>query len=210
MRSQIQSDIVARLYDRLASVYDLIFGPALQLGRRRAVQRMQIEPGDRILEVGVGTGLNLGLYPRDCHVTGIDLTGAVLEKARGRSERYGLDHVDLLRMDARHLGFPDDTFDVVYAAYLVSVVSDPIGVVREMRRVCKPGGSLVILNHFRSSNALLARLEHAVCDFTIRHAGFKSDMDLDAFLAQAELTPESIEKVNVPRIWSLVTCPNPA
>jgi phosphatidylethanolamine/phosphatidyl-N-methylethanolamine N-methyltransferase len=187
-------------------VYDAIFGPPLQLGRRRAIQRMQINPGDHILEVGVGTGLNLGLYPRTCRVTGIDLTGAVLEKARRRAARHHLQNIDLLQMDAGRLSFADDTFDVVYAAYVVSVVPDPIAVVREMRRVCKPGGSLVILNHFRSSNLLVARLERAVSRFTIRHVGFKSDLDLDDFLTRAELTPGSIERVNVPPIWSLVTC----
>jgi phosphatidylethanolamine/phosphatidyl-N-methylethanolamine N-methyltransferase len=84
-------------------------------------------------------------------------------------------------------------------------VPDPVGVAREMHRVCRAGGRIIILNHFRSPNRLLAWIERAISPFTI-HIGFKSDLDLPAFLAQAELEPVSIEKVNIPRIWSLVTC----
>jgi len=108
-------------------------------------------------------------------------------------------------MDAAQLIFADDTFDIVYAPYLVSVVPDPVQVVKEMRRVCRPGGKIVILNHFRSANAILSRLERAISPFTV-HIGFKSDLDLPGFLAQANLQPISISKVNFPKIWSLVIC----
>jgi phosphatidylethanolamine/phosphatidyl-N-methylethanolamine N-methyltransferase len=166
---------------------------------------MGIRPGDQVLEVGVGTGINASLYPRDCHVTGIDLSASMLDKARERVAREGLRNVRLLEMDAANLTFADDSFDIVYAPYLVSVVPDPVQVVCEMRRVCKPGGKIIILNHFRSANAVLSRVERAISPFTV-HIGFKSDLDLPGFLAQAELQPVSIEKVNVPKIWSLVTC----
>ena len=108
-------------------------------------------------------------------------------------------------MDAANLIFADDTFDIVYAPYLVSVVPDPIQVAREMRRVCRPGGRIVILNHFRSANPIVSWAERLISPLTV-HIGFKSDLDLPAFLAQAGLKPVSIEKVNIPRIWSLVTC----
>ena len=108
-------------------------------------------------------------------------------------------------MDAADLKFADGTFDIVYAPYVISVVPDPVAVAREMWRVCRTGGRVVILNHFRSANALGAKLERIISPFTV-HIGFKSDLDLPAFLAQAELKPVSIEKVNIPRIWSLVTC----
>jgi phosphatidylethanolamine/phosphatidyl-N-methylethanolamine N-methyltransferase len=138
-------------------------------------------------------------------VTGIDLSSSMLEKARERVRREGLRHVRLQEMDAAHLIFADDSFDIVYAPYLVSVVPDPVQVVKEMRRVCKPGGKIIILNHFRSANAILSRLERAISPFTV-HIGFKSDLDLPGFLAQASLQPVSIEKVNFPKIWSLVIC----
>ena len=201
----VENHFVERVYEKLASVYDVIFGPTLHPGRLVARDRMGITPGTHILEVGVGTGINASLYPRNCHITGIDLSASMLDKARERVAREGLRNVRLLEMDAAKTTFADDTFDIVYAPYLISVVPDPVKVAREMRRVCKPGGKIVILNHFRSANPILSRVERTLSPLTV-HVGFKSDLDLPAFLAQAELRPESIEKVNHPKIWSLVTC----
>jgi len=201
----VETDFVARVYEKQASWYDLWFGPTLHHGRLVAIERMGVKSGDHILEVGVGTGINTPLYPRDCHVTGIDFSSQMLDKARERVRQKGLRHVRLLEMDATHLKFADDSFDIVYAPYLVSVVPDPVEVAREMRRVCKPGGKIVILNHFRSANPILSRVERAISPFTV-HIGFKSDLDLPGFLAQADLQPVSIEKVNFPKIWSLAIC----
>ncbi len=201
----VENQFVERVYEKLANVYDLVFGPTLHPGRLVAIDRMGIAPADRVLEVGVGTGINTSLYPVNCQVTGIDLSSSMLEKARERVAREGLRNVRLMEMDAANLTFADDSFDIVYAPYLVSVVPDPVKVVREMRRVCKPGGKIIVLNHFRSANPILSRVERAISPFTV-HIGFKSDLDLPGFLAQADLQPFSIEKVTVPRIWSLVTC----
>lgn len=201
----VENDFVAGVYEKLASVYDLAFGPALQPGRVRALEQMDIQAGERVLEVGVGTGINLSLYPKTCHMTGIDFSSSMLEKARERAARDGLRQMRLLQMDAADLKFADETFDIVYAPYLISVVPDPVKVACEMRRVCRPGGRIIFLNHFLSANPLVSRVERLISPFTI-HIGFKADLDLPAFLAQSALEPVSIEKVNVPRIWSLVTC----
>jgi phosphatidylethanolamine/phosphatidyl-N-methylethanolamine N-methyltransferase len=201
----VENDFVEAVYNKLAIVYDLTYGPTLHPGRLQAIERMGIKAGDRVLEVGVGTGINLALYPREATVTGIDFTASMLEKARERAARKNAAPVRLLQMDAADLKFANDSFDIVYAPYLISVVPDPVKVAQEMRRVCRPGGRIIILNHFLSPNLFLSRIERLISPATI-HIGFKSDVDLPAFLAQADLKPLSIEKVNWPRIWSLVTC----
>jgi len=165
---------------------------------------MDIQPGERVLEVGVGTGINLSLYPKNCSVTGIDFSESMLEIARERAERKDIRNVRLLQMDAADLKFGDNAFDIVYAPYLISVVPDPVRVAHEMRRVCRPGGRVILLNHFLSPNLFLSRIERLISPFTI-HIGFKADLDLPAFVTQAEMQPQSIEKVNFPKIWSLVT-----
>jgi len=201
----VETDFVARVYEKISSVYDLFYGPTLHAGRLESIGRLGIRPGDQVLEVGVGTGINAALYPRDCRVTGIDLCESMLENAQKRIAKHHLTNVRLLQMDAEALTFEDNAFDIVYAPYTISVVSDPIKAVHEMRRVCRPGGRFVFLNHFLSSNKLVSRAERFISPLTI-HVGFKADLDLPAFLVQAGLEPVSIEKVNIPRIWSLVTC----
>jgi phosphatidylethanolamine/phosphatidyl-N-methylethanolamine N-methyltransferase len=203
----LETSFVEGVYEKMASVYDVFFGLPLHDGRAKAIRRMAIKPDDQILEVGVGTGISLPLYPRQCSVIAIDLSDGMLERARTRVEQYNLRNVRLIQMDATQLKFPDNSFDIVYAPYFISCVPDPLAVTREMRRVCKPGGRLVFLNHFLSDNVVGSKLERAIAPLTMR-LGFKSDFDLPAFLAQTGLRAASIEKVNVPRIWSLVICEN--
>ena len=204
----VDTGFVESVYESISSWYDLFFGPTLHAGRLESIGRLGIRPGDRVLEVGVGTGINAALYPEHCHVTGIDLSAKMLVKAEQRIARRRVSNVRLLQMDAEGMTFPDNSFDVVYAPYTISVVSDPVKVVHEMRRVTRPGGRFVFLNHFLSSSQRIARLERLISPLTV-HVGFKADLDLPAFLTQAGLEPVSIEKVNIPRIWSLVTCTKP-
>jgi phosphatidylethanolamine/phosphatidyl-N-methylethanolamine N-methyltransferase len=203
----LETSFVEGVYEKMASVYDLFFGLPLHHGRAKAIRRMAIKPEDHILEVGAGTGISLPLYPRQSSVTAIDLSDGMLDRARDRVEQYNLRNVRLIQMDATRLNFPDDTFDIVYAPYFINCVPDPIAVTREMRRVCKRDGRLVFLNHFLSDNTVASKVERAIAPLTL-HLGFKSDFDLPAFLAQTGLRAASIEKVNVPRIWSLVICDN--
>src|SRR5437016_13458887 len=95
----VENDFVARVYENIAWFYDLTFGPALHPGRVDAIERMSIKAGDRVLEVGVGTGINGALYPSDCSVTGIDFSSSMLEKAHDRIARKGVRNVRLLQMD---------------------------------------------------------------------------------------------------------------
>ena len=201
----VENDFVERVYGNLASVYDIVYGPTLHPGRLQAIERMRVRPGDQVLEVGIGTGITAALYPTHCTVVGIDLSGSMLAKAEDRIRRKDVRNVRLLQMDAADLTFADGMFDIVYAPYLISVVPDPVAVAREMHRVCKPGGRIIFLNHFLSSNAALAWAERLISPLTV-HIGWKSDLDLSAFLAQAQLLASSIERVNLLGLWSLVTC----
>lgn len=202
--TSVETDFVEKVYQNIAGLYDYTYGPTLHPGRLEAIEKMAIRPGKHVLEVGVGTGINLALYPRNCRVTGIDLSSKMLAKAQGRIDSKGLDHCEVAEMDATKMSFADDSFDVVYAPYVISVVPDPVAVAREMYRVCRPGGRVIILNHFKSANALMGRIETAISPMTV-HIGFTADLDLHEFLKQADLHPISMEKVNVPKMWTLVT-----
>jgi phosphatidylethanolamine/phosphatidyl-N-methylethanolamine N-methyltransferase len=197
--------VLAALYTTFASNYDALFGPILQAGRVAAIRQIRRSTPARVLEVGVGTALDAPLYRRSCTVDGVDLSSRMLEQARERIARHGLRHIRVHQMDAACLGFRDSAFDVVYAPYVISVVTDPERTLREMRRVCRPDGTILILNHFQSADPWTGALERAISPYTARF-GFKADLDLPQLLRRAELTLTSIEKVNFPPIWSLVSC----
>jgi phosphatidylethanolamine/phosphatidyl-N-methylethanolamine N-methyltransferase len=194
---------VERVYSVLARVYDGFFDWALGPGRRAAVTRLPVSGGDRILEIGVGTGLSLPLYPASCHVTGIDITDAMLDRARSRMVRSGQDNVELRRMDARDLKFPDGSFDAVVAPYVVSVVPDPSRVMAEAARVCRPGGVVAVVNRFRSAAPVLHQLDGWFTPLT-QWIGFRLDLPLDTVTSTPGLTVERIDRVNLFRAWRLV------
>lgn len=196
---------VARAYQRWSHVYDFTFGGVLQAGRRQAIHAMQLQPGQRLLEVGVGTGLTLPLYPRGQTILGVDYSPPMLAQAQRRLARMGDPaHVRLMRADAASLPFDDASFDVVYAPYMISVVPDPVQVARELRRVCKPTGRVVLLNHFRHEPDP-AWFERLLAPLAVT-LGFNSDLALSPLLADSGLRQVSIQAVNVPAIWKLVVC----
>jgi phosphatidylethanolamine/phosphatidyl-N-methylethanolamine N-methyltransferase len=159
-------DTVKAAYRRYARIYDTVFGPVLQPGRKAVIEALKLRPGDRVLEVGVGTGLSLPLYPPDVRVTGIDVSRDMLAKARARAARKALENVDaLLEMDAQAMDFPDASFDKVVAMYVVSVVEDPAALLDELHRVCKPDGEIFIVNHVRSDNPILGAFEKGLARF---------------------------------------------
>jgi len=199
---------IVRAYAFLSPVYDILFNRIFHSGRVAAIKLLEIKPGDRILEIGIGTGLNLPLYPRRCSVTGIDISVEMLQKARERVKTLGLTDVALSVMDASNLDFADNTFDHVLATYVISAVPDPVKTLIEMRRVCKPSGHLVILNHFRSENPVMGGLEWMLAP-VFTHIGFKSDLRLKPLLDQVALFPDQLQRVNLFNGWRLVRCINP-
>jgi len=188
-------------------VYDFVFDWIFAPGRSSAIKQLALGPGDTVLEVGIGTGLNLPLYPPSCRLTGIDLSSEMLDKAVERVQNLAMPNVTLKVMDATSMDFGDNEFDKAVATYTISAVPDPVAVLREMRRVVKPGGTLVILNHFRSERRLTGWLEDAVAPLCTR-LGWKSNLALKPLLQQVGLTPEVIYQVNMFNGWRLVKCVN--
>jgi phosphatidylethanolamine/phosphatidyl-N-methylethanolamine N-methyltransferase len=177
----MDADAVTRTYRRWAPVYDSTFGRITEPGRRRATAHANVR-GGRVLEVGVGTGLSLGQYGAGVTVTGVDFSREMLAQARERVAQERLAHVDgLHEMDARVLGFPDDSFDLVVAMYLISVVPEPERVLAEMARVCRPDGEIVLVNHFAAQSGALARIERAFGPFADR-MGWHSDFEIATVL----------------------------
>jgi phosphatidylethanolamine/phosphatidyl-N-methylethanolamine N-methyltransferase len=204
----VDIDVIQKVYRRYAQAYDFYFGAVFQPGRRAVIRKMNCRPGDRILEVGVGTGLSLPLYPPYVRVTGIDVSREMLARARARKLRQQLEHVAELRlMDGENMAFPDDSFDKVVAMYVASVTPQPARLVAEMRRVCKAGGELFIVNHFRNPNPLIGGVERLIAPLS-RLLGFRPDFSLEEFIRETGL--ELIEKmpVNLFGYWTLLRAIN--
>jgi phosphatidylethanolamine/phosphatidyl-N-methylethanolamine N-methyltransferase len=198
---------VERAYELYAPVYDFIFDWIFAPGRQAAIQHLDLKPGEKVVEVGIGTGLNLPLYPASCRLTGIDLSQEMLDKAVERAQKLAMPNVLLKVMDATSLDFADNEFDKAVATYTISAVPDPVAVLREMRRVVKPGGTLVILNHFRSDRRVYGRLEDLIAPVCTR-LGWKSNLAMPPLLKRVGLTPELVIKVNLFNGWRLVKCVN--
>ena len=197
-----------RTYRLFSGSYDIVFGPVFHPGRKQAVRIANDRPGQRILEVGVGTGLSLPYFRADSHLTGIDVSAEMLAKARRRVERERLAHVDELHvMDAEHLDFEDNSFDAVLALYVASVVPSPARFAAEMRRVCIPGGTIVLVNHFTSENWALRFMEKRLAHLA-RHIGFHADFPLDAFLRNSALAVREVRPSNLFGYWRLLRCIN--
>lgn len=172
----MESAAIKKTYARWAPIYDITFGAATALGRRHAVRHVNARSGE-VLEVGVGTGLALDRYAKHLSVTGVDFSDEMLSKARARVQAHQLHQVKELRqMDARALDFPDNHFDTVVAMHVMSVVPEPERVAAELARVTKPGGEVVVVNHFASDKGFFAAIERLTARFPDL-LGWHSDFD---------------------------------
>ena len=197
-----------RTYRSFAGSYDIVFGPLFHAGRKAAVRLVNDRPSQRILEVGVGTGLSLPYFRSDARVVGIDVSVEMLAKARERLRRRGFAQVEaLLEMNAEATSFADSSFDAAIALYVASVVPSPARMAAEMRRVVRPGGAIVIVNHFTSGNRILRALERWLARFADK-IGFQADFPLDRFIAESGLAVREIRPSNFFGYWKLLRCVN--
>jgi phosphatidylethanolamine/phosphatidyl-N-methylethanolamine N-methyltransferase len=162
-----------KVYDRIAQGYDLAFGPLLRRGQKMAMNAMDIKSQHKVLEVGIGTGLTLPLYKKDQSIEGVDLSEGMLAKAEGRVEALGMKNVSLHVMSAEHLEFADNSFDVVFAPSVFSVVNDPAKVLSEMLRVVRPDGTLCIVSHFAGSKYAEKMIDKITDPLTRKLVGFR-------------------------------------
>lgn len=203
----ISRDHTHRVYQQYARVYDRVFGPLSQPSREAVVRRLSIPVGEQVLEVGVGTGLCLPMYPRHCTVTGIDLSAAMLQKAANRVQAEGLANVSLEVMDACAMTFDDDSFDLVIAAYVVTAVPDYRKLMSEMIRVSRPGGRIILLNHFTQDSPILAAFEKLISPLCVK-IGFRTDLSVDQVINGWPLIKERQEEIKPMGFWKLVECVN--
>ena len=196
-------DGVRDAYRRYARHYDRYFGKIFHPGRKLAIEQMGIRPGEHVLEVGVGTGLSLPEYPAGVHVTGIDVSTEMIDVARDRVDAEELPNVTLAEMDAEHMDFADGCFDHVVAMYVLSVAPHPRSVVDEMRRVCRPGGDLFIVNHFRHRNPVVGTAEKLLAPLS-NLVGFRPDFALDEFVTETDLAVIETHPVNLFGYWTML------
>lgn len=191
----------SRIYSDLSGLYDHVFTRVFARRIHAVVERLQIPPGARVLEVGIGTGLSLDAYPPHCRVLGIDLSAEMLDHARAKMDPRRHGHIELRQMDALHMSFPDESFDFVMAFHVVTVVPDPQKLVEEMARVCKRDGQVVIINHFSSPRKVIRKVVNLVDPLT-RRLGWSTRLSLDDAINGSPLALESRYKTSP---WSLFT-----
>jgi len=174
-------------YYKNSGLYEKFFRRFFFPRIQSAIRTMGIESGDRILDIGVGTGLSFSEYPRDCRVTGIDLSEGMLREAREKIFIRSLHHIEVMKMDAMDLAFKENSFDKVFISHVVTVVSDPYRMISEAKRVCKPGGTIVIVNHFRSDNRIVGFAEDRLDPLFRRYMGWRSNLSMEEFLDKTGL-----------------------
>jgi len=174
LHNKLDKEAIAKAYGRWAPVYDLVFGAVFERGRVAAIEAAE-RIGGRILEVGVGTGISLPDYSRANRICGVDISEPMLEKARERVAALDLTNVEgLWVMDAEHLGFADESFDVVVAQYVITTVPDPEAALNEFARVLKPGGEIVLVSRVGAEAGLRRSLEKWFAP-TARKLGWRTE-----------------------------------
>jgi len=203
--AHIEDGHVVAAYARWAPVYDWSFGAFTRRPRRAAVAEMNKLPPSRIIELGVGTGISLPLYDRGHRVTGIDLSRDMLDRARKRVADDGLAHVEALHeMDAGALTFPDGAFDAAMAMFVITVVPHPERVMAELARVVRPGGRVVLVNHFSVESGPRAFAERHLSRFSSK-LGWRPNFPIGTVLDRPELRLVERRAVKAFDLFTLLT-----
>jgi len=204
--------ITKKTYDVWAWFYDHTFGACVRNRQARAVEELRAQPGDRVLDIGVGTGMLLPLYPRDVTVVGMDLSKGMLAKAAKKQAKHKIDNCQLIRADAMCPPFTPGSFDLIVITHVISVVSQPGNLIRWAARLLKPGGRIIMLNHFQSSQPIVAWFERVLNPVFVK-IGWRSDLCLEDILSHIELQVDYRFKMRLVDLWQIVVLthgtPNP-
>lgn len=196
------TEIIKKRYDRTSLFYDCMDWMLSDKIRKKVIDMAK----GKVLEVGVGTGKNLKFYPPECEVTGIDFSPGMLKKARERTR--GLDNITLYEMDVQQLRFPDNSFDTVIATCVFCSVPDPVTGFRELRRVCKPDGRLIFLEHVRSSKKFMGQLMDMFNPLVVRLIGANINRETLENMKKAELHLEQVDTVGMEILKLVIARPN--
>jgi phosphatidylethanolamine/phosphatidyl-N-methylethanolamine N-methyltransferase len=196
-----------KIYDVQSKVYDKTFGMLVKKRIAKAISQFDIREGDLVLDLGIGTGNSLQYYPDRGTVVGIDLSSGMLDKALDKIDENGWSRFRLVQADALKLPFADNSFDHIFVSHVISVVSDPAMVIREMQRVAKPGARMVMLNHFQSTNRVIAKVEKLLSPICTK-LGWRSDLALNDLLQATGIHVDFRYKLTTPDIWETVVFTN--
>jgi phosphatidylethanolamine/phosphatidyl-N-methylethanolamine N-methyltransferase len=193
----------SKLYAEFAPLYDKVFGKIFFSRLRHVIEALDIPRGAKVLEVGAGTGTSFPAYPRHCEVVGIDLAPDMLARAQEKIVENDWTHLRVMEMNALDLKFPDNSFDYVMAFHVVTVVPDPIRMIQEAKRVCKPGGKIVIVNHFTSTFPLLGFITETLDPMT-RRLGWSTKLRLKPFIEETQLQVDTIYKLSKLSLYTVL------
>src|SRR4051812_46075937 len=203
----MQESSTKKIYDIHSVFYDATFGRLVRRRIERAIHHMNIGKDDLVLDLGIGTGVSLNYYPAHARLVGIDLSGGMLREARKKIRDMGLNQASVFQANALELPFADSSFDHIFISHVISVVSDPVRLVREAQRVAKPGARIVIVNHFQSTNRFIALVEKWLCPLCTK-LGWRSDLALQDLIRRTGVEIDYRFKLDSIDLWETVVMTN--
>ncbi len=196
-----------KIYSLFSRFYDNLFGVILHPGHRAASELMNIQPGERILEVGIGTGISLPLYPSNVEVVGIDINQHMIKQAEEKKRRLSYSNVKLCITDAAEMGFKNDYFDKVIASHSITVILKPFETLKEIKRVCKKNAEFFFLNFGGSDENMITRIEKASSSIRSR-LGLGKAIDLEGLLHNVNFKIDYKDRISIFKLCKIIKCSN--